>query len=133
EVRIMGSKSVLLRTLVAASSAKTAGFGVTSFVPKWRAGGGRILTPRFVVWCPIKLSCSRIVRRQKTPAVWRTVIVMLRYRPRHKAHAHRQHEPDLASGASNAGPSPSRSSALESLPWSSKGKTSSAQEGHMVA
>jgi site-specific DNA recombinase len=36
EVRIMGSKSVLLRTLVAAS-AKTAGFGVPSFVPKWRA------------------------------------------------------------------------------------------------
>jgi hypothetical protein len=31
EVRIMGSKSVLLRTLVAASSAKTAGFGVPSF------------------------------------------------------------------------------------------------------
>src|SRR5436190_12857150 len=37
EVRIMGSKSELLRTLVAASSAKTAGFGVPSFVPKWRA------------------------------------------------------------------------------------------------
>jgi site-specific DNA recombinase len=37
EVRIMGSKSVLLRALVAASSAKTAGFGVPSFVPKWRA------------------------------------------------------------------------------------------------
>jgi site-specific DNA recombinase len=37
EVRIMVSKSVLLRTLVAASSAKTAGFGVPSFVPKWRA------------------------------------------------------------------------------------------------
>src|SRR3981189_1563513 len=37
EVRILGSKSVLLRTPVAASSAKTAGFGVTSFVPKWRA------------------------------------------------------------------------------------------------
>lgn len=36
EVRIMGSKSVLLRTLVAASSAKSAGFGVPSFVPKWR-------------------------------------------------------------------------------------------------
>ena len=33
----MGSKSVLLRTLVAASSAKTAAFGVLSFVPKWRA------------------------------------------------------------------------------------------------
>ena len=36
ESRIMGSKSVLLRTLVAASSAKSAGFGVPSFVPKWR-------------------------------------------------------------------------------------------------
>jgi site-specific DNA recombinase len=32
EVRIMGSKGVLLRTLVAASSAKTAGFGVPSSV-----------------------------------------------------------------------------------------------------
>jgi site-specific DNA recombinase len=38
EVRIMGSKSELLRTLVAASSAKTAGFGVLSSVPNWRAG-----------------------------------------------------------------------------------------------
>jgi site-specific DNA recombinase len=37
EVRIMGSKSELLRTLVAASSANAAGFGVPSFVPKWRA------------------------------------------------------------------------------------------------
>jgi site-specific DNA recombinase len=36
EVRIMGSKSVLVRTLIAASSVKTAGFGVPSFVPKWR-------------------------------------------------------------------------------------------------
>lgn len=36
EIRIMGSKSALLRTLVAASSAKTAGFGVASFVPNWR-------------------------------------------------------------------------------------------------
>jgi site-specific DNA recombinase len=32
ELRIMGSKSVLLRTLVVASSAKTAGLGVPSFV-----------------------------------------------------------------------------------------------------
>jgi hypothetical protein len=39
ELRIMGSKSELLRTLVAASSAKTAGFGVPSSVPKWRAAG----------------------------------------------------------------------------------------------
>ena len=37
EIRIMGSKSGLLRTLVAASGAKTVGFGVPSFVPKWRA------------------------------------------------------------------------------------------------
>jgi hypothetical protein len=36
EVRIRGSKSVLLRTLVAASSAKSAMFGVPSSVPKWR-------------------------------------------------------------------------------------------------
>ena len=37
EVRIMGTNGILLRTLVAVSSAKTAGFGVPSFVPKWRA------------------------------------------------------------------------------------------------
>ena len=37
EVRIMGSKSALLRTLVVGSSAKTAIFGVPSSVPKWRA------------------------------------------------------------------------------------------------
>jgi site-specific DNA recombinase len=36
ELRIMGSKSELLRTLVAASSAKAACFGVPSSVPKWR-------------------------------------------------------------------------------------------------
>jgi site-specific DNA recombinase len=35
EVRIRGSKSVLRRTLVAVSNAKTAGFGVPSFVPTW--------------------------------------------------------------------------------------------------
>jgi hypothetical protein len=46
EVRIRGSKSVLLRTLVAASSAKTAGFGGPSSVPKWRAGGDSNLRPR---------------------------------------------------------------------------------------
>ncbi|HEX9215746.1 MAG TPA: hypothetical protein VF864_02100, partial [Gemmatimonadales bacterium] len=36
EVRIMGSKGALLRTLVAAPSAKTAGFGVPSSVPNSR-------------------------------------------------------------------------------------------------
>ena len=37
EARIMGSKGVLLRTLVAASGAKSAGFGMPGLVPKWRA------------------------------------------------------------------------------------------------
>jgi site-specific DNA recombinase len=37
EVRIMGHKNALLQTLVAASGGKTAGIGVPSFVPKWRA------------------------------------------------------------------------------------------------
>jgi site-specific DNA recombinase len=37
EVRIMGSKSQLLRTLAATSGAETAGFGAPSFVPQWRA------------------------------------------------------------------------------------------------
>jgi len=50
KVRIMGSKSVQLRTLVAAESAKTAGFGVPSFVPKWRARNESNVRPfRFVV------------------------------------------------------------------------------------
>jgi len=47
ELRIMGSKSALLRTLVAAESAKTAGFGVPSFVPKWRAWGDSNSDPVF--------------------------------------------------------------------------------------
>ena len=38
EVRIMCGKSELLRTLVAASGAKTAGFGVPSLAPKWLPG-----------------------------------------------------------------------------------------------
>ena len=38
EVRVMGSKSALLRTLVAAASGgKSAAFGVHSFILKWRA------------------------------------------------------------------------------------------------
>jgi site-specific DNA recombinase len=45
EIRIIGATSVLLRTLVAASSAKTAGFGVPSSVPKWRARKDSNLRP----------------------------------------------------------------------------------------
>lgn len=37
EVRILGKKSALLRTLVAASGGKTAGIGAPGFIPKWRA------------------------------------------------------------------------------------------------
>ncbi len=64
----MGSKSVLLRTLVAASSAKTAAFGVLSFVPKEVARPKRfeLLTPRFVVWCSIQLSYGRLLCRSRT-------------------------------------------------------------------
>jgi hypothetical protein len=47
ELRIMGSKSELLRALVAASSAKTAGFGVPSSVPKWRARSDSNAHPGF--------------------------------------------------------------------------------------
>ncbi|MGH7120824.1 MAG: recombinase zinc beta ribbon domain-containing protein [Acetobacteraceae bacterium] len=38
EVRIMGSRSNLLRTLAAASGVKSATAGVLSFVPRWRRG-----------------------------------------------------------------------------------------------
>ncbi|MFD1487085.1 hypothetical protein [Ancylobacter vacuolatus] len=37
EIRLMGNKSDLLRTLAAASSVGAAANGVRSFVPKWRA------------------------------------------------------------------------------------------------
>lgn len=47
ELRIMGSKSELLRTLVAASSVKTAGFCVPSSVPKWR--GATVSNNRIVL------------------------------------------------------------------------------------
>ena len=37
EIRIMGSKTELLRTLAAAASVESAAVGVRSFIPKWRA------------------------------------------------------------------------------------------------
>jgi hypothetical protein len=55
EIRIMGSKSVLLRTLVAASSVKTAGFGVPSCTEVARPKRFELLTPGFVV-----MSCRSI-------------------------------------------------------------------------
>ena len=36
-LRIMGSKTELLRTLAAAASVESAAVGVRSFIPKWRA------------------------------------------------------------------------------------------------
>ena len=38
EVRIMGSKNILLRVLAASNSAETAANGVRIYVPGWRAG-----------------------------------------------------------------------------------------------
>lgn len=34
--RIMGSKSTLLRTLIATKGGKSAGIGIPGFTPKWR-------------------------------------------------------------------------------------------------
>ena len=59
EVRIMGSKSVLLRTLVAASSARTAGLGVPSSVPKWRAR-------RDSNSCPPSAPCASLTALRKS-------------------------------------------------------------------
>ena len=39
EVRIIGSKTELLRTLTASAGGKSAAFGVRSFIPKWRPVG----------------------------------------------------------------------------------------------
>src|SRR5487761_2095686 len=39
EVRIIGSKTELLRTLTAAGGGKSAAFGGRSFIPKWRPVG----------------------------------------------------------------------------------------------
>ena len=57
ELRIMGSKSELLRTLVAASSAKTAGFWRAQFYTEV----ARLLTLRFVVWCRCGVCADRRV------------------------------------------------------------------------
>jgi site-specific DNA recombinase len=45
EIRIMGSKTELPRTLVAAASVESAAVGVRSFIPKWRAGRGSNFCP----------------------------------------------------------------------------------------
>lgn len=37
-IYIKGSKSTLLRTLVATKGGKSAGIGVPGFIPKWRGG-----------------------------------------------------------------------------------------------
>jgi hypothetical protein len=58
ELRIMRSKSALLRTLVAASSVKTASFGVPSSIPKWRP-------------LPDSNGCCR--RESTSDDAWRTV------------------------------------------------------------
>jgi site-specific DNA recombinase len=47
EVRVIGSKSNLLQTLIAAAGVKPATLGVRSSVPKWRRG--RDSNPRYPV------------------------------------------------------------------------------------
>jgi hypothetical protein len=46
EVRITGSKTELLPTLVAAASVKSAAVGVHSFIPKWRASTNMMSPPK---------------------------------------------------------------------------------------
>jgi site-specific DNA recombinase len=41
-IYIKGSKSTLLRTLVATKGGKSAGIGVPGFIPKWRREGPRL-------------------------------------------------------------------------------------------
>ena len=62
EVRIMGSKSVLLRTLVAASGAKSAGFGVPSSVPKWRAWRDSNSCPKIRRLMKSRAHCASLAR-----------------------------------------------------------------------
>ena len=75
EIRIMGSKSALLRTLVAASSAKTAGFGVPSLYRSGAPEGIRTPDPqiRSLVLYPAELPALRLPvahsRARAKPAV----------------------------------------------------------------
>src|SRR5262249_60319919 len=60
---VESSKSVLLRTLVAASVAKNGGFWCVQFCTEMaRPKRFELLTPRFVVWCSIQLSYGRVLR-----------------------------------------------------------------------
>jgi hypothetical protein len=68
ELRIMGSKSELLRTLVAASSAKAAGLGVPSSVTEVaRPKRFELLPPRFVVKNKLRFS---LLHKSAAPALW---------------------------------------------------------------
>ncbi|WKW52032.1 recombinase family protein [Rhodomicrobium lacus] len=73
-IRIMGTKSTLLRTLVAAKGGKSAGIGVPGFVPKWRRGWGSITatTPtsypcRPAKHSPLILQGNSLDLQKKTP------------------------------------------------------------------
>jgi hypothetical protein len=48
EVRVMGSKAELLRTLAAAANVESAAIGVRSLVPKWRARKDKVRTPYWI-------------------------------------------------------------------------------------
>jgi hypothetical protein len=62
-LRILGTKTELLRTLVAAAGVESAAAGVRSFTEMARPKGFEPLTPRFVVWCSIQLSYGRVFTR----------------------------------------------------------------------
>ena len=100
ELRIMGSKSELLRTLVAASSAKTAGFGVPSFVPKWRAQRDSNSCSRLVVkyWAAIFLfdlyrSLDPLAERSREGAASLDVLSRADVRPDSVTFARKSHRP----------------------------------------
>ncbi|WP_234054169.1 MULTISPECIES: hypothetical protein [unclassified Xanthobacter] len=73
DVRIMGSKSELLRTLVAASSVETAAFGVQSSVLKWRTrhdsnvwpppSEGLLVAPSNLRWSAKKCDIVLLLKR----------------------------------------------------------------------
>ncbi len=81
EVRIMGSKSALLRTIVAASSAKTTGFAVSSFVPKWRPV--RDSNPQLVSTAGLEPARASVARSRRRVRRFRHAEVKLEGTPGH--------------------------------------------------
>jgi len=142
ELRIMGSKSVLLRTLVAASSAKTAGFGVPSSVPNWRArrDSNSCPDPRSLVVALLSPIAAR--RHFRSTATTRFFSIASIKRPCLRASAfspnNSRRQPDIAgTSASSSAAMRSRSSTvaitLAATPWRSEVMRSSTLSNSTVA